>query len=156
MGRMFTKKFFLFAVGTVCSVKWFTTGSRNSVKDVRKSQVMPDRVRKWSETTVERLLCCGFRRTGKAMGQVYPCWWRICQQINVFSQVRISHVLRFTSICDLFTDSPSYSFKMHPSIHTQPNVCLSAPSCFLKRSVTEKKNAEDKRFPIEHTTSREN
>jgi hypothetical protein len=27
-----------------------------------------------SETTVKRLLCCGFRRTCKAMGQVYQCW----------------------------------------------------------------------------------
>jgi hypothetical protein len=26
-----------------------------------------------------------------------------------FLQVRISHVLRFISICDLFTDSPSYT-----------------------------------------------
>jgi hypothetical protein len=34
--------------------------------------------------TVKRLLCCGFRRTGKAMGQVYLCWWRICREINVF------------------------------------------------------------------------
>jgi hypothetical protein len=40
------------------------------------------------------------------MGQVYQCWWRICREINVFL-VRISHVLRFISICDLFTDSPS-------------------------------------------------
>jgi hypothetical protein len=62
-----------------------------------------------AETTVKRLLCCGFRRTGKAMVQVYQCWWRICREIGVFSQVRISHVLRFTSICDLFTDSPSYN-----------------------------------------------
>jgi hypothetical protein len=30
-------------------------------------------VRKWM-----RLLCCGFRRAGKAVGQVYQCWWRIC------------------------------------------------------------------------------
>jgi hypothetical protein len=35
------------------------------------------------ETTVKRLLCCGFRRTGKAMGQVYRCWWRICREISV-------------------------------------------------------------------------
>jgi hypothetical protein len=33
-----------------------------------------------------RLLCSGFRRTGKAMGQVYQCWWRICREINVFFQ----------------------------------------------------------------------
>jgi hypothetical protein len=26
---------------------------------------------KMAETTVARILCCGFRRTGKAMGQVY-------------------------------------------------------------------------------------
>jgi hypothetical protein len=32
---------------------------------------------------VKRLLCCGFRRTGNAMGQVYQCWWRICREINV-------------------------------------------------------------------------
>jgi hypothetical protein len=34
--------------------------------------------------TAKRLLCCGFRRTGKAMGQLYQCWWRICREINVF------------------------------------------------------------------------
>jgi hypothetical protein len=27
---------------------------------------------------------CGFRRTGKAMGKVYQCWWRICREINFF------------------------------------------------------------------------
>jgi hypothetical protein len=31
-----------------------------------------------------RLLCCGSRRTGKAMGQVYQCGWRIYREINVF------------------------------------------------------------------------
>jgi hypothetical protein len=30
------------------------------------------------------------------MGQVYQCLWRICREINV---------LRFISICDLFTGS---------------------------------------------------
>jgi hypothetical protein len=37
----------------------------------------------------QRLLCCRFRRTGKAMGQVYQCWWRICREITDFFQVRI-------------------------------------------------------------------
>jgi hypothetical protein len=41
------------------------------------------------------------------MGQVHQCWWRICQEINVFFQVWTSHVLRLTSIWDLFTDSSS-------------------------------------------------
>jgi hypothetical protein len=39
-----------------------------------------------AETTVRRLVCCGFRRAGKAMGQVYQCWWRTCQEINVISR----------------------------------------------------------------------
>jgi hypothetical protein len=38
-------KYFLFTVGSVWHVKWFTTGSRNSLKDVRKSQMMPHHVR---------------------------------------------------------------------------------------------------------------
>jgi hypothetical protein len=41
-----------------------------------------------SETTVKRLLFCGFRRIGKAMGQVYQCWWRICREMNVFSRFK--------------------------------------------------------------------
>jgi hypothetical protein len=36
-----------------------------------------------AETTVKILLCCGFQRTGKVIGQVYQCWWRICREINV-------------------------------------------------------------------------
>jgi hypothetical protein len=39
-----------------------------------------------AETTVKRLLCCGFRSTGKAMGQVYQCWWMICRERNGFSR----------------------------------------------------------------------
>jgi hypothetical protein len=34
----------------------------------------------------QMLLCCGFQCTGKATGQVYQCWWRICGEINVFSR----------------------------------------------------------------------
>jgi hypothetical protein len=42
--RIFIKKCFQFTVGNVCRM---TTGFRNSLKDVRKSQMMPDRLRKW-------------------------------------------------------------------------------------------------------------
>jgi hypothetical protein len=41
-----------------------------------------------AETTVQRLLCCGFRRIAKAMGQVYQWWWRICREINVFPRFK--------------------------------------------------------------------
>jgi hypothetical protein len=42
------------------------------------------------ETTVKRLLSCGFQPTGKVMGQVCQCWWRICQEINAFSSSNIT------------------------------------------------------------------
>jgi hypothetical protein len=86
-------------VRSVCRVKRFTAGWQ--------------RFRWWrrhwnggaevAETTVKRLLCCGFRSTGKAMVQVCQCWWRICREINVFPLV-----LHFILICDLFNDSPTY------------------------------------------------
>jgi hypothetical protein len=41
------------------------------------------------------------------MGQGYRCWWRIRREVTAFFQVRISHVLCFISICDLFTESPT-------------------------------------------------
>jgi hypothetical protein len=37
--RIFIKKCFLFTVGSVCPVKPFINGSRNSLMDVRKSQM---------------------------------------------------------------------------------------------------------------------
>jgi hypothetical protein len=40
-------------------------------------------VRKLLRQQSKTPLCCGFRRTGKAMGQVYRCWWRTCREINV-------------------------------------------------------------------------
>jgi hypothetical protein len=48
---------------------------------------MTKRLKQWcgrAETSVKRLQCCGFQCAGKAMRQVYQCWWRICREINVF------------------------------------------------------------------------
>jgi hypothetical protein len=55
----------------------------------------------------KKLLCCGFRRTGKAMWQVYQCWWRIYREIfvcsfqyhmfYVFYQF-IAHLLNFSRV----------------------------------------------------------
>jgi hypothetical protein len=81
MQRMLIKKCFLFTVGSVCRVKRFITGWQ-MFRWWRKA---------WNggaeaaETAVKRLLCCGFRPTGKAVGQVYQCWCRICREINVCS-----------------------------------------------------------------------
>jgi hypothetical protein len=77
--RIFIKKCFLFAVGSVCRMKRFTAGWQ-TFRWWRRGW---DGGAEVAETTVKRLLCCGFRRTGKAMGQVCQCWWRICRKINV-------------------------------------------------------------------------
>jgi hypothetical protein len=84
MQRIFLKKCFLFTVGSVSRLKRFTTESRNSLKDLRKPQMMPDQVALLRLRQKQRLLCCGFRRTGKAMGRMYQCWWRIFHEINGF------------------------------------------------------------------------
>jgi hypothetical protein len=43
---------------------------------------MPDKVRKWPRQQSKD--SCGFRRTGKAVGQKYQRWWKICLEISVF------------------------------------------------------------------------
>jgi hypothetical protein len=44
MQRIFIKICFLFMVGSVCRIKWFTTGFRNVLKDIQKLQMMPNHV----------------------------------------------------------------------------------------------------------------
>jgi hypothetical protein len=61
MQRIFIKKCFLFTVGSVCRVKRFHLGRRFA--DVEEVETGGAEV---AETTVKRLLCCEFRRSGKA------------------------------------------------------------------------------------------
>jgi hypothetical protein len=48
-----------------CRVKRFTTGSRNSLKDVRKSQMMPDQARNWRRQQSKGFGAAGFDRLVK-------------------------------------------------------------------------------------------
>jgi hypothetical protein len=42
-----------------------------------------------AETTVKILvLYFRFRRSGKMVGHVYQCWWKICREINVLSRFK--------------------------------------------------------------------
>jgi hypothetical protein len=100
MQRIFVKKCFLFTVGSVYRVRRLTTGSRNSLKDVRKSRMMPEQVRKWLRLQSKDLYGTGFDSLVKRWDECI-CWWRICREIQAFLQVGISHVLRVISICDL-------------------------------------------------------
>jgi hypothetical protein len=105
MQKIFINICSLFTVGNICR----ESGSQLDWEDVRNVRAVARPVAEVAERTVKRLLICWFRLTGKAMGQVYQCWWRICREINVFFSVLDIIYLRFISIYDLFTDSPSYS-----------------------------------------------
>jgi hypothetical protein len=56
MKKIFIKKYFLFTVGSVCRVKWFTTGSRNSLKD----EEVEAEVRKWLRQQSKDFYAAGF------------------------------------------------------------------------------------------------
>jgi hypothetical protein len=60
MQKIFIRKSFQFTVGSVCSVKRFITGSRNSLKDVRNLQMMPGQVRKWLRQQSKDFNAAGF------------------------------------------------------------------------------------------------
>jgi hypothetical protein len=105
--RMFIKKCFLFTIGSVCRVKRFTTGSRNSLMDVRKSRIMADQARKWLRQQSKDFRSSGFDALVMRWDKGISVGGDMSRN-KCFSQVRISHVLRFISICDLFTDSSSY------------------------------------------------
>jgi hypothetical protein len=62
-------------------VEKFSKGRLKVADDARRSAEV-------AEATVKRLLHCGFQHTGKAMGQVYQYWWRICQELQVFSRIK--------------------------------------------------------------------
>jgi hypothetical protein len=65
MQRISIKKCFLFTVGSVCRVKLFKTGSRNSLKDDRKPQMMPNQVQKWLRQKSKDFYAVGFETLGK-------------------------------------------------------------------------------------------
>jgi hypothetical protein len=65
MQKILIKKCFLFIVGSVFHVNRFAMCSRNSLKDVRKSQMMPDQVRKWLRQQTKGYYTEGFEELVK-------------------------------------------------------------------------------------------
>jgi hypothetical protein len=98
MQKIFIKKCFLFMLGRVCRVNRFRTGSINSLKDVQKSQMMPDQVPKWLRQQSKYFYAAGFDALVKR--------WDKC--INVGGGYVIS---RFEyHILYIYPDCPSYFF----------------------------------------------
>jgi hypothetical protein len=79
-------------VERVCRVKRFTRGVEKFFQGYSKvtDDALPGS--KVAEITDKRLLCCGFRRTGKTIRQVYRCWWRICRDMHSL----LSNITYFT------------------------------------------------------------
>jgi hypothetical protein len=60
MQKVFIEKCLLFSVGSVCLVKQFTPGSRRSLKDIQKLQMMLDQVWKWLSQQSNDFHAAGF------------------------------------------------------------------------------------------------
>jgi hypothetical protein len=106
MQRIFIKKYFLLTVRSVCRVKRFTTVSRNSLMDVRKSQMMPHRVWKWLRQQSKYFCVASFDALDERCEKcINVCGGYVEKYICFYFQFGISHVLRSISICGVFTDS---------------------------------------------------
>jgi hypothetical protein len=88
MQRIFTKKCFLFTVGSAYCVKQFTSGSRNMAIVSLMTEEVETQVQKCLSQQSKDFYAVGFDALVKAIGHVYHCWWRICQEINEFSKLK--------------------------------------------------------------------
>jgi hypothetical protein len=109
--------------------------SRKAVHNWVKVSLKTKRLKRRRESDRQQskdFYAAGFRRTCKAMGHVYQCWWRICREVNTLFQVRKSHVLRFISFCGLFTDSPTSFYLILFKTFTAHWTCYFSTSLFLR------------------------
>jgi hypothetical protein len=79
----------------------FSQGRSKAADDARP-------VRKWLRQESKDFYAVGFDALVKRQDKRIGVGGDVYREINAFFQVRISHVLRFVSICDLFTDSAPY------------------------------------------------
>jgi hypothetical protein len=92
--RIFIKKCFLFTVGSVCRVKRSQLGREILSRAFESRRWCTTRCGSgWGNSQKTSMLRVS--STGKAMGQVYQCLWKICREINVFSrfEYHMSYVL---------------------------------------------------------------
>jgi hypothetical protein len=88
--------------GKYLSLKWFILGGKRFADDGE----VETEVRKWLRQQSKDLYTAGFDalvKQGTIVSMLYQYG-----EINAIFQVRIPRVLLFISICDVFTDSPSY------------------------------------------------
>jgi hypothetical protein len=81
-------------------------------------------------------LCRVFRGTGKAKGQLYQCWWRICREINVSSRFEyhmfyvlyplVTYLLTLPRIIEVSLYENTEISCVHESTHTMHTHTLHA------------------------------
>jgi hypothetical protein len=91
-------------VGSVWHTEWFTTGSRISLEDIQKLQMMLDQARKGLKQQPKDFYAVGFDTLVKRWDQWSIVGGGYIEKQNFF-QVQILH---FIYICDRFTESPSF------------------------------------------------
>jgi hypothetical protein len=83
--RTFIKRCFLFAVGSVCRVKRFTTVGKRSADD----EEVETEVWKWLRQQSKDFYAAGFDTLVKRRDKCISVWRRICREIKVFSGLNI-------------------------------------------------------------------
>jgi hypothetical protein len=74
-------------------------------------------VRKWLRQQSKYVYAAGFDALVKGWDKCINVGGGYVEKLMFFFQIRILYVLRFISICDLFTDSPTYSIDFIKCAH---------------------------------------
>jgi hypothetical protein len=113
MQNIFINKCFLFTVGSVCHVKRFTTAplkNHLSGKSFAVEEETEMWVRKWLRQQPKDFCAAGFDALVKQWDKCINVGGGYVEKLMFFLGSNITcFTLRFISICDLFTDCPSYN-----------------------------------------------
>jgi hypothetical protein len=107
----FYNEIFPLYVGSVCRMKRFRLPGKRFSDDEEVETEVP----KWLRQQSKDFYAAGFDAPVKRSDRCINVGEDISRNI-CFSQLQISHISSFISICDLFTDSPSYLLLYQHSI----------------------------------------
>jgi hypothetical protein len=105
MKTAFIKNCFLFTVGNICRVRRSCLGDKRFADD----EELETEVRKWLRQRQE-ISMLRVSTHYKCDGTSLSMLVEDISRNKCFFHIQISHVLRFISICDLFTDSASHYY----------------------------------------------
>jgi hypothetical protein len=124
---IFIKKCFLFIVWSVCRIKRLTIGSRISLKDVRKSQMMPAQVRKWLRQQSEDFYAAGFDALLKRWDKCINVNRRYVEKWMFFPGASITYLTFYIHLWPIYWLSlvyllPASGDAVHLTMNTSPSL----------------------------------